>query len=336
MINKILMTCIGIVLLLALSCCSERRQGRNIQFQEWIKNNGKIKVLSTTGMINDLVKTIGGDHIDTLTLIQGELDPHSYQLVKGDDEKLGFAQIIFYNGLDLEHGPSLHNYLSNNSKAISLGDSIVQTDPSLIILVDKKPDPHIWMDVSLWARAIPIIVETLSQRDPSNAIEYRANGIKLIEEMADTHDEIKKIMHQVPESSRYLVTSHDAFNYFTRAYLAEEGELESGEWRKRFAAPEGLAPESQLSTVHIKEIIDHLKEHRVHLLFAESNISRDSLNKIIQAGNEQGLKIEIACCVLYSDAMGEKGSEADSYLKMLLYNAHTLSTHLIDNLSTVK
>jgi manganese/zinc/iron transport system substrate-binding protein len=335
MLNKnfLLFSCFAILIL--LWSCSEHRQQRHSQFQEWMTNNGKLKVLSTTGMIDDLVKNIGGSHVDALTLIHGELDPHSYQLVKGDDEKLSFAQIIFYNGLELEHGPSLHNYLLHNDKAVSLGDRIIQTDPSQVILVDQKADPHIWMDVSLWARSVPIIVETLSRLDPPHADDYRRNGEKLMAEMADAHVEIKSTMHKVPEHQRYLVTSHDAFNYFTRAYLSEEGERESGEWRKRFAAPEGLAPESQLSTIHIKEIIDYLREHQIHQIFAESNVSRDSINKIIQAGQEQGLNIEVACCVLYSDAMGEKGSEADSYLKMILYNARTLSSHLGDHQSHI-
>lgn len=318
----------SILSLLLLVGCSEQHHKRQEQFQQWIQDNGKVKVLSTTAMIDDLVKQIGGDHLDTLVLIQGELDPHSYQLVKGDDEKLAFAQLIFYNGIGLEHGPSLQQYLLQNPKAVSLGDHLYQHNPALIVHVNGQKDPHIWMDISLWAQTIPFIVEALSKKDPVHAKEYRLKGQKLMQAMTQAHQEAKTIMHQIPADKRYLVTSHDAFNYFARAYLSEDGEIESGAWEKRFAAPEGLAPESQLSASHIKEIINYLKQYQVHLIFPESNVSRDSIRKIIQAGKEEGLDVQIACCALYGDAMGQPGSEGDSYLKMILYNARTLASHM--------
>src|SRR5271165_630667 len=100
---------------------------------QWMSRNGKLKVLSTIEMINDLVVQIGGEYVDSAVLIQGELDPHSYQLVKGDDEKLAFADIIFFNGLGLEHGPSLQSYLLNYGKAFGLGDRLIRENPTLLL-----------------------------------------------------------------------------------------------------------------------------------------------------------------------------------------------------------
>lgn len=313
---------------LLLSGCSSDHQQRQTQFEKWIQKNGKVKVLSTTAMIDDLVKQVGGEHVNTMVLIQGDLDPHSYQLVKGDDEKLAFAQLIFYNGLGLEHGPSLANYLLKNPKALALGDRIDRQQSGRVIRVQGQKDPHIWMDIDLWSNAVPLIVQALSEQDPVHAAEYRANGQKWQENMKETHQKVKEMMHQVPSDRRYLITSHDAFNYFARAYLSEDGEIESGEWEKRFAAPEGLAPESQLSVTNIKEIIEHLKRYQIHLIFPESNVSRDSIRKIVQAGKEAGLDVQIACCALYGDAMGPPGSEGDSYLKMIVYNAKTLAAQM--------
>lgn len=312
------------LLLLFVIGCSP--SSRNEEFLNWSKPNGKLKILSTTAMINDIVRQVGGNFVDTLTLIQGDLDPHSYQLVKGDDEKLARADIIFYNGLGLEHGPSLQHYLENNPKAIPVGD-IIHKDSQLII-VDNQKDPHIWMDISLWAKTVPIIVEVLSQKDGSHAQEYQANGKKLQLILEDAHKKVREIMQKIPEQQRYLVTSHDAFNYFTRAYLSEESEIADGSWKKRFAAPEGLAPESQISPLEIKNMIDHMARYQIHVLFAESNVSRDSIKKIIQAGREKGLELKIACCVLYADAMGSPGSEGDSYPKMIQYNAKTIADHI--------
>ncbi len=316
------------LLSLFLIGCSDQHQKRMLRFKKWVEPNGKLKVLSTTGMIDDLVRRIGQDHIDTIVLIEGELDPHSYQLVKGDDEKLAHADIIFYNGLGLEHGPSLHSYLANHRQAIPLGDQLDKQFKNQVIYVNGQKDPHIWMDISLWSKTVPILVQTLSSSDPTHVKEYEKNGLVLLEEMANTDRLVKETMHKVPQESRFLVTSHDAFNYFARAYLSEPGEVESGDWVKRFTAPEGLAPESQLSVTHIKEIIEHLKKYQIKQIFPESNVSRDSIRKIVNAGKEQGLDVQIACCALYGDAMGPEGSEGDSYLKMLLYNAKILSENM--------
>lgn len=314
--------------LLLITSCSDTHASRHKIYQKWMEHNGKVKVLSTTAMIDDLVKNIGGDDIDSITLIQGELDPHSYQLVKGDDEKLSFAQIIFANGLGLEHGPSLQRYLRQSEKTFSLGDLIYRQDPSMIIDIQGQKDPHIWMDISLWSQAIPFIVKALSQKDPAHAQSFQERGAQLQAQLSKAHRETKKIMHEVPSDKRYLVTSHDAFNYFTRAYLAEENELANGSWQKRFVAPEGLAPESQLSSADIRAIIDHLQRYQIHVLFPESNVSRDSIKKIVQAGREKGLELRIACCPLYADAIGPKGSEGDTYLGMLAYDAKIISYHL--------
>lgn len=298
--------------------------------RDWNAKNGKLKVLSTTAMVTDLVKQIGGDRIDVITLIQGELDPHSYQLVKGDDEKLKVADIIFYNGLNLEHGPSLKAYLEKSDKAVGLGNAILKDNPSVILHFKGQLDPHIWMDISLWARTIPYITQSLSAHDPEHASEYQERAEKLKNEMMEIHAKIRKDLMSIPESRRYLVTSHDAFNYFTRAYFAEDDEDTQEKWQKRFAAPEGLAPESQLSTTDIQAIIDHLKKYHIHILFPESNVSQDSIRKILNAGKEHGLELEIGMPFLYGDAMGPPGSTGDTYLKMIQHNAKMIKLHLLD------
>lgn len=324
--NFKVLSCLFLLLALFLVGCSDQRSEQRAEFQRWLEEKDKVKVLSTTAMIDDLVKQVGGDNIVSITLILGDLDPHSYQLVKGDDEKLANADIIFYNGVGLEHGPSLQHYLSNNKNAIGIGNYL---DPASIIQVGGQSDPHIWMDISLWAKTLPIIVKTLSEKDPAHAKEYQANADKLQAQMMKTHKEVKELMHTVPEKRRYLVTSHDAFNYFARAYLAEDNEVADGSWSKRFASPEGLAPESQLSTTDIKFIIDYLKKYNISILFPETNVSRDSIQKIVQAGKDQGLAIQIAtCCPLYADAMGPPGSEGDTYLKMIENDAKMLSYHM--------
>lgn len=298
--------------------------------QEWMKPNHQLKVLSTIAMIDDLVRQIGGDYVDPAILIKGELDPHSYQIVKGDDEKLAFADLIFFSGLGLEHGPSLQGYLLNHDKAIGLGDRLIGEEPPLLLYFRGQSDPHIWMDIALWARVVPYIGETLAKKDPVHAEYYHANAEKLVQTMMEAHKQIKDEMQQIPQTKRYLVTSHDAFNYFTRAYLAEPGE-DANEWGERFAAPEGLAPESQISTTDIQEIIGHLSKYKIHVIFPESNVNRDSIKKIVQAGQQKGLNVHINDIPLYADAMGKEGSDGDSYLKMIQHNAKVIGEGLKQN-----
>ncbi len=317
-----------LILLVLVSSCGS---SLNEDFVQWMQPNGKVKVLCTIGMIEDIVQQIGGNYIDTLVLIKGELDPHSYQLVKGDDEKLADADLIFYNGLGLEHGPSLRQSLVYNENAVGLGDWIYSQTPSAILSYEGSIDPHIWMDVSLWAQTVDKIVQTLSERDPEHADFYLENGKKVFQEMNDVHEVLVEMMYRVPEQYRYLITSHDAFNYFARAYLATEAERENGEWQKRFAAPEGLAPESQLSTTDIRMILDHMKIYGVRVIFPESNVSQASIRKLLDAGNEEGMDLEIAPGPLYGDAMGEEGSPGDTYLKMLTHNVQLIAEYLNRN-----
>jgi manganese/zinc/iron transport system substrate-binding protein len=187
------------------------------------------------------------------------------------------------------------------------------------------------MDISLWAKTVPYITETLIAYDPENAVYFKERAEKVQLEMMQMHGKIRQDLMTIPESRRYLVTSHDAFNYFTRAYFAEDDEDTQDKWQKRFAAPEGLSPESQLSTTDIQVIIDHMKKYHISILFPESNVSQNSIRKILDAGREHGMELEIASPFLYGDAMGKPGSPGDTYLKMIQHNAKMIKLHLGKN-----
>lgn len=287
----------------------------------------KIKVLSTTAMIGDIVSEVGGERIYPTLLIQGAIDPHSYELVKGDDEKIDAADIVFFNGLHLEHGASLQYKLSSHSNAISVGDYILSKYPECILFEEGQLDPHIWMDVALWSKIIEPIVESLSSKDPEGKEYYIQRGALVQEKMLQFHAALKEEMQKVPEKRRYLVTSHDAFGYFTRSYLATTEDLEKDTWKKRFAAPEGLAPDGQLGVMDLQKIIDYLAEYQVAVVFPESNVSRDSLKKIIFACKEKKIPIRFSSHPLYGDSMGD----AASYLDMIKHNGSVLVKELGDN-----
>jgi manganese/zinc/iron transport system substrate-binding protein len=325
---KYLSAYLSLVVSIAVLLTGCDKTDEHSKLNEWMSKDGKIKVLSTTGMIDDIVQRVGGDYVDSIVLIKGDLDPHSYQLVKGDDEKLSFADIIFYNGLGLEHGPSIKHYLNNNPKAIGLGDIIGKQYPEDIIYVNGQPDPHIWMDIAMWIETVDPIVDTLSKKDPDHAVIYKKNGELLKEKMSQADEDIYLLLQAIPDNKRYLVTSHDAFNYFARAYLSSDNDIKA-QWEARFVAPEGLAPESQISASDIQWIINHLEKYHVTVVFAESNVSKDSLKKIVSAAKEKGLDLRIAEEPLYGDAMGHPGSFGDTYLEMISHNAITIARYIM-------
>ncbi len=289
-----------------------------------MKNNGKVKVLSTNAIIDDIVRQIGGDRIDHISLICGQIDPHSYELVKGDDEKLIAAHVIYYNGLGLEHGASLRYQLEHHPNAIPVGQSIQKRFPDQIIYDEGQLDPHIWTDIELWSMIIDPILESLKEMDPAGTSIFEENAERLRQSMLHEHQQIRADFQRVPSERRYLVTSHDAFNYFTRSYLRTPDEVEQSEWKKRFEAPEGLAPDGQLSTTDIQKIIEHLCLYHIEAVFPESNVSKDSLRKIVHACRQKGLEVRISDEVLYGDAMGGSDSGADTYLKMIRRNADVM------------
>src|SRR3989344_4881931 len=176
--------CLTLLLLLGIMGCSCKNRAAG-----WMQDSEKLKVLSTTAQIGGLVDAIGGDRVEGLVLIQGDLDPHSYEMVKGDGEKVAHADLIFYNGLGLEHGASLSAILRDSPKAMAVGEKIGAAYPERILRKGKVVDPHIWMDISLWKKGIGPIVEALSQADPEGAPFYRDQGVLVARQMEEAHRE---------------------------------------------------------------------------------------------------------------------------------------------------
>lgn len=306
------------VVLIAASCSGSQK--RFDRLREWMKEGSEIRVLSSIAQIDDLVMTVGGDAVKSLPLVQGDLDPHSYELVKGDNEKFVRADVVFYNGLNLEHGASLSAMLHSHAKAISIGDAIARKRPDQILEKDGVMDPHLWMDVSLWSSAIDVIVEALSKCRPEKSTEFYQRGKDLKDQMLLTHQAICEKIQTLDQHKRYLLTTHDAFRYFARAYFTGEEKLD---WQNRFAAPEGLAPDGQIGSSDIQDMISFLQKNRVQVIFPESNLSKDSIRKIAAAGQDLGFHVKVCEEPLYGDSMSNL-----SYLEMMTKNADIMMRYL--------
>ena len=307
------------LLYLLLFVCCGGCQNAPSKLDEWVKPSSKVKVLSTTSIIDDMVARIGKEKIDHLALIEGAMDPHSYELVKGDAEKLSYAQVVFYNGLGLEHGASLRHQLKQHAKAVALGDYIREKNRESIIFNQGQVDPHIWLYISLWSEIIDPIVQALSEIDPANSDYYQVNGRQARESLLNLDASLFQKLQSISPEKRYLVTSHDAFNYFTRRYLSEESDKRS-DWKDRFCAPEGLAPDGQLSCHDIQKVINYIVLHHVEIIFPESNVSKDSLKKILSVCKEKGIPVRIGDAALDSDTLGSSGN----YQGMMEHNINVL------------
>ncbi len=294
-------------------------QGPSSSLEEWRAPSQKVKVLSTTPIIDDLVARIGSERIDHLSLMDSSMDPHTYELVKGDDEKFSVAQVIFCNGLGLEHSGSLTAQLHSHPNVVALGDEIRLKNPSLILQDRGQLDPHIWLDAALWEKSVESIVACLKAADPKGAEYYEAKGAQVKQELLDLDQWIQNKLKSVPPEKRFLVTSHDAFNYFTRRYLEHEGA-----WKDRFCAPEGLAPDGQLGFHDLERVIDHLQKNSIHTLFSESNVSQDSLKKIVDICREKKLAVQISSESLFSDTLSDSDSKTFTYEEMMKHNATVL------------
>ncbi|SPN73489.1 Tromp-1,high-affinity zinc transporter periplasmic component,ABC-type Zn2 transport system, periplasmic component/surface adhesin,anchored repeat ABC transporter, substrate-binding protein,Periplasmic solute binding protein family [Chlamydia serpentis] len=278
-------------------------------------------VLSMNRMISDCVQRVVGDKLTNLVLIEGSLDPHAYEMVKGDEDKIAGSTLIFCNGLGLEHTLSLRKHLENNSRVINIGERLIARGVFTPLEEGGVCDPHIWMDLSIWKEAVIEIADTLSQRFPEWSAEFKVNAIQLVQEILALDAWAKKCLSTVPESSRYLVSGHNAFSYFTRHYLATPQEVDSGEWRSRCISPEGLSPEAQISVRDIMTVVDYINEHDVRVIFPEDTLNQDALKKIVACLKKNHL-VRLAKKPLYSDNV------CDDYFNTFRHNVRLITEEL--------
>ena len=272
-------------------------------------------------MIGDLVAQIGGDLIEHSTLINGDIDPHSYELVKGDDELFTSAQIVFCHGDNLEHGASLHSQIHEHSHAVQINQFIEKNQPHLMIdLPEGGTDPHLWLDASLWAEAVDPIADHLSQALPENEQQIRLNAKALKEEILKTDRWILENFAKIDSSKKYLVSTHDAFRYFSRHYLTDVG----GDFNLHAVAPEGVAPEGQIGFHQIKSMVDFVIIHKITYLFQESNLRPDSLKKICSVCASKGIEVKIFPEKLFADTTGNTPIGKGAYISMMKTNAKAL------------
>lgn len=273
-------------------------------------SGGKLTVTATTGMIADLVRNVGGDHVDVTALMGPGVDPHLYKASEGDISKLQSAQVIFYNGLNLEGRMSdIFVKMSRTKLTVPVTEKI----PEERVLADTQGhhDPHLWFDVSLWMKAVEVIRDSLSEADPGHKADYGRNAATYLKELESLHRYAREQLALVPGEQRVLVTAHDAFGYFGRAYGVEVLGLQ------------GISTDTEYGLRDVQKLVETLANRKIKAVFVESSVPKRSIEAVVEGAKARGHQVTIGG-ELFSDALGEAGTPSGTYIGMVRHNVDTI------------
>ena len=280
-------------------------------------DNEKLKVTSTIGMIGDVVANVGGQHVESIRLMKPGIDPHLYKASQGDIAKLENADLIFYNGLQLEGKMGeIFKKVEQQKPTIAVTkklskELLLQGDVS----AGTEFDPHVWFNVQYWISVAEVITEELVKVDPKNAKYYEENAKSYIDQLQVLHEYAKEQIASIPEDSRILVTAHDAFGYFGEAY------------GMKVVGLQGLSTESEVGSKDVSILRDFLVKNEIKAVFVESSVPKDTIQAVIEGAKEKGHDVKIGG-ELFSDAMGEEGSVEGTYIGMFYHNVDTIVSAL--------
>ena len=276
------------------------------------KGSGPIKTISTTGMIHDLVKNIGGNHVQSEALMGAGVDPHLYKATPGDIRKLSGADMVFYNGLHLEGKMAdVLGKMAERKPSIPVAAGVPKEELLTADTTTSYPDPHVWFDVKKWIKAGEAVREALKEFDASHAADYDKNAEAYLKQLREVDAYAKAQIAIIPKARRVLVTAHDAFRYFGRAYDMEVQGLQ------------GISTASDVSVRDVQRIVNTLVSRKIKAVFVETSVSERSINAVIEGCRAKGHQVQIGGS-LFSDAMGREGTPEGTYAGMVRRNVDTI------------
>lgn len=272
-----------------------------------------INIVATTTMLADLIDRVGGEHVSVSALMGPGVDPHLYQAGAGAVAKLQSSDVVAYHGLHLEGkmGEVFDSLNQQGHQTICLEDGL---DPTRLLSDENNPevhDPHIWFDVSLWKEAADHVATQLALLDEANAADYEANLDAYLKELDDLESYIKSRVAELPEDQRILITAHDAFRYFGRAYGIEVRGLQ------------GISTDAEASTSAVSDLATLIATKEIHAIFIESSVPVKNVEALQDAVKARGFDVKIGG-ELYSDALGDADSDAGTYIGMVRANVDTI------------
>lgn len=275
-----------------------------------------LSVMATTGMIADTARRVGGDLVAVGGLMGPGVDPHGYRQTRSDIVALAHADLVLWHGLYLEaQMEAFFADLATKRQVIAVGETLSH---DLLLANPQYPDrfdPHVWMDPTLWLQVVAAVEAAMTAATPQNAETFAANAAAFTAEIRTLSDYAATVLASVPEDARILVTAHDAFNYFGRAYGFEVMGIQ------------GISTESEAGLARIGDLVDTLVARKVGAVFVESSVSDRSIRALIEGAAAQGHKVTIGG-ELFSDAMGPDGSYEGTYIGMIDHNVTVIARAL--------
>jgi manganese/zinc/iron transport system substrate-binding protein len=275
-------------------------------------DDGRLRVVTTTTMITDLVREVGGERIHVEGLMGPGVDPHLYKATSADVTKLKRAEVIFYNGLLLEGKmEDLFARMAGTKKIHAITEAV---PPELLLQpreMEGEYDPHIWFDVTLWMDCVEFVADALAEADPDGRDYYGQRAAELKQRYGGLHQWALDRVAEVPPERRILVTSHDAFNYFGRAYGFQVVGLQ------------GISTAVEAGLADMTKLVDFIRENGIPAIFIESSVAPGTIQRI---SKDAGVKVGGE---LFSDAMGvpgdiENGYDLGTYEGMIKHNINTI------------
>lgn len=278
---------------------------------------GAYTIVTTVGMVTDIVREVAGDRASVVPLIGPGVDPHLYKPTRSDIERLLSADVVFYNGLLLEGKmtDSLVRAASAGKKVHAVTELLDET-----FLLEPEDfgghaDPHVWMDPAAWAKAVEAVRDKLAEFDPANASLYQQNAAAYLARLAELDAYAARVLASVPERQRVLVTAHDAFNYFGRRFGFE------------VVGIQGISTESEAGVRDVERLVTLLVERKIPGVFVESTVSERNINALVAGAKARGHQVVIGG-KLFSDAMGDEGTYEGTYIGMIDHNVTLIARAL--------
>jgi len=276
------------------------------------RHKKELEIVCSTSIIRDCIQEIVGDSIRVKSLMGPGIDPHSYNPRPSDISLLNNATVVIYNGLHLEGKMAqLFEELGKRKTVLSVSSGIARNE---LIVTDPKTgttDPHIWFDTKIWLDGMSRIVEYLSRAYPKYRKQFEANFKTFRVKVEMEQKELKQELTVIPEERRVLITSHDAFHYFSRCFDV------------KVRALQGISTTQEPGVQDVVNLVNYIVEHQVKALFVEHSVSPKAIRTVIESCQRKGHHVRVGG-TLYSDALGDADSPGKTYLMMLSHNVNTL------------
>ena len=272
----------------------------------------KLHVVATTSIVADTVKNIGKGALTVEALMDPGVDPHLYKASPGDIAKMNKADLILYNGLHLEGKMSdVLEKLGRKKSTYAIAQPISKEKLMFPSVGEGLPDPHVWMDVKLWAETIEPLAQKLGELDPENQPAYIKNAEDYKKHLEQLDQGSRQKVQTIPDGQRVLITAHDAFRYFGRAYGVQ------------VLGVQGISTESEAGLKEINNLVSLIVKHHLPAVFIESSVSPKNVEALLEGAKSKGATVKLGG-ELYSDALGEKSTPEGTYIGMIRHNVKTI------------